>query len=310
MADTVPPQTDAPPPTRHAEFYFDVEGTDVFLVQNTLFRVHRPLLVMKSTVFENMFALPTATHKDGDDSLIDDVEGRTDAKPIHLPQVMERDFSFLLAGFIYARWLQPPQAVEDYIGALKLATMWEMHDARQAVIWQLEQYHSQAFKPIRKLEVARLYSVPSLAAPAFRIMARRRISDLSLEDISSIGIPTFIILSQISEEMQSERKLVARMAPPMCDPHTSCDDHARCAKEWEEAWWNQIAPIILHPNPMYELSFAWGAEQVVSILRLPRMTPGCKEAMLQMIRDGQGFKGEQNFIEKGVERMNKLLYSP
>ena len=43
--------------TRNSEFWFD-DGSVVLNVQSTLFRVHRSILSMHSTVFSDMFSIP------------------------------------------------------------------------------------------------------------------------------------------------------------------------------------------------------------------------------------------------------------
>ncbi|KAH9932047.1 uncharacterized protein BXZ73DRAFT_77568 [Epithele typhae] len=91
-----PPSAGAPTaaPERHPELYFDDEpGAVVFLVEQTLFRVHRYFLKRHSPVFAGMFASPAPPVPGAD---VDDEqrppgahgspEGASDARPIVLPR--------------------------------------------------------------------------------------------------------------------------------------------------------------------------------------------------------------------------------
>ncbi|EED79685.1 predicted protein [Postia placenta Mad-698-R] len=75
-------------PQRHESLYFD-DDTVVFLIETTLFKVHRYFLKRHSRVFADMFSLPPEKAQEGCD----------DDHPIHIPEVSRQDSERLLSLF-------------------------------------------------------------------------------------------------------------------------------------------------------------------------------------------------------------------
>ncbi|KAJ7761830.1 hypothetical protein B0H16DRAFT_1530686 [Mycena metata] len=80
-----------PTPDRDAEFYND-SGDCVILVENTLFKVHRFILIRHSPVFSTLFALPHGASA---------AEGLSDDLPISLSDDKAQDFRSLFK-YLYA----------------------------------------------------------------------------------------------------------------------------------------------------------------------------------------------------------------
>ncbi|KAF8814232.1 hypothetical protein BYT27DRAFT_7206287 [Phlegmacium glaucopus] len=89
-----PAKSDQPslqPIRRHDKFYIsDGKSTSIFLIEDTLYKVHRYFLVRESSVFQMMFDCPHPT--EGQD-------GESDDKPIHLPGVSCSEFEALIDFF-------------------------------------------------------------------------------------------------------------------------------------------------------------------------------------------------------------------
>ncbi|KAF9820055.1 hypothetical protein IEO21_01717 [Rhodonia placenta] len=75
-------------PQRHESLYFE-DDTVVFLIETTLFKVHRYFLKRHSRVFADMFSLSPNKAQEGCD----------DNHPIHIPEVSRQDFERLLSLF-------------------------------------------------------------------------------------------------------------------------------------------------------------------------------------------------------------------
>jgi len=111
-------------PARHKTFYFH---NVTFEVNDTLFRVPSAGLETRG-IFKTLFALPS-----------NDEEGRTDTKPIKLEALRTKDFESLLKVIFSFDLSTPILSDSEWIGVLRLSTMWEMTDLRGKSITNLRQ---------------------------------------------------------------------------------------------------------------------------------------------------------------------------
>ncbi|KAG8715673.1 hypothetical protein FRC09_016417 [Ceratobasidium sp. 395] len=81
---------------RDSEYYFE-DGSTVFLVENTLFKIQRSLLALQSEVFRDMFALPNQPNTPI--STCFNTEGMNDDNPIVIPGIRAIQFRHLLLYF-------------------------------------------------------------------------------------------------------------------------------------------------------------------------------------------------------------------
>ncbi|KAJ7069553.1 hypothetical protein C8F01DRAFT_1245750 [Mycena amicta] len=83
-------------PTRHAQYYIS-DGNTVLRVENTLFKVHRSMLVKDKSAFDNMFSLESFTHNTTDEfPMSGPQEGDSDENPITLHGDRADEFSALM----------------------------------------------------------------------------------------------------------------------------------------------------------------------------------------------------------------------
>ncbi|KZP10455.1 hypothetical protein FIBSPDRAFT_833449 [Athelia psychrophila] len=98
---------------RHPNLYLE-DGNIIFLVENTLYRVHRHFFVRQSPVFRDMLSVPSGSDKE---------EGLSDDAPIRLP-VESLDFERFLWLFYNETYEQEALAVE-WTSIIELAVMWQ-----------------------------------------------------------------------------------------------------------------------------------------------------------------------------------------
>jgi len=115
-------------PSRHDRFYFD-DGNTIFLVEETLFNVHRYFLKRDSPVFQDMFSM----HSD---------EGRTDDKPILLGGTKSVDFACLLA-CLYPSFIGEIDVLqaEEWAAVLDLAVKWQFDSVCKLAVKQMTWTH-------------------------------------------------------------------------------------------------------------------------------------------------------------------------
>ncbi|KAI0931580.1 hypothetical protein AcV5_004967 [Taiwanofungus camphoratus] len=179
---------------RHQSLYFDDE-TVVFLVENTLFKVHRYFFKRHSKMFATMFSLPPEVGKP--------VEGQSDENPICVPEVLSKDFERLLSLFY------PEKAgtgdlitVEEWTSILALATKWEFLGYRDLAIERL----SQLASPVDRILLARMYDVTPWLTPAYLELCKRD-EALTFEEGVRLGMKDVVLLSEIRQGIRGTNRV-------------------------------------------------------------------------------------------------------
>ncbi|TFY61353.1 hypothetical protein EVJ58_g4560 [Rhodofomes roseus] len=110
-------------PQRHERYYFD-DGNVIFLVEDTLYNVHRYFLKRDSPVFQTMFSQPSGTSG----------EGESDDNPITLEGIKSADFAnFLSCIYPLNLWQGDLTTYEEWSAALELAVRWEFNSVRDFI---------------------------------------------------------------------------------------------------------------------------------------------------------------------------------
>ncbi|KDR71365.1 hypothetical protein GALMADRAFT_254142 [Galerina marginata CBS 339.88] len=175
----------AVPPTRHPEFWL-YDGSIVFSVENTLFRVHQTILAKHSEVFADLFTVP---QPDGEDT----VDG---CHLVHL-QDSEKDFEDLLRAVYIPEYFDscsPDYDLEHILsftsGILRLSTKYMIRYLRQRCISLLlnklphtyagyeakstssnpDRYRSDTI--MRAIKLARENNVPEIIPYAYYCLSR------------------------------------------------------------------------------------------------------------------------------------------
>jgi hypothetical protein len=109
-------------------------------------------------------------------------------------------------------------------------------------------------QPTRRLELARLYSIPQWIAPAIRKIIPLLLANITDTEAAQMGFKVYTIIAQVKEVIEQERQALAAYPPSLLvAPSFSCSvrSHSRCKEAWSGFWWKKVARAILHPmNPL------------------------------------------------------------
>ncbi|KAF8548457.1 hypothetical protein OG21DRAFT_1449080 [Imleria badia] len=177
--------------SRHAYFYTD---TVTFRVEDSLFKVPRDPFELESTVFRDMFLLPTGDlHRE---------EGTSDDNPIYLEGIQKDEFEQLL-GVLFHRthgtsqrsW---PETNDQWTTVLRLATLWGFDAVRQAAIDPLKEKMS----PVDRVVLGQTYNLDfeSWSLPAMNEIVRRQ-NPISLEEGRHMGLDMALKLASVREQL-------------------------------------------------------------------------------------------------------------
>ncbi|KDQ55180.1 hypothetical protein JAAARDRAFT_343722 [Jaapia argillacea MUCL 33604] len=160
---------------RHPTYYFENEGNVVFLVEKTLFKVHRYFLQRDSQVFHDMFSCP---HEPGSEA-----EGLSDERPIHIPQIKSNDFEALL--WVYYHFLveRTESTAERWASTLRLSHMYQMTSIKELAIAQLKRFDA----PITFILIGRETETEELVQRGYVTVACRKLG-LEPEEAEQMGL--------------------------------------------------------------------------------------------------------------------------
>ncbi|KAL1727037.1 hypothetical protein EV714DRAFT_191291, partial [Schizophyllum commune] len=133
---------------RHGTLYINDEGTKIFKVESTLFRVHTYFLAKHSALLRDMLNVGKA----------DASEGSSDQRPIVLPNIRATEFELILEIFytpaigrqtsIFER-----ESLELCQALLQVLEFLQMKDIREAAVQTLR---NRELKPAEKLYLMRM----------------------------------------------------------------------------------------------------------------------------------------------------------
>ncbi|KAG1750998.1 hypothetical protein EDD22DRAFT_957812 [Suillus occidentalis] len=279
---------------RHSEFWFE-DGNIVFRASNTLFCVHRGVLVRHSPALEAILAIPSGYDTDG-----------TEQHPIVLHQISEVDFTYFLNWVYHISSVPPPPEEQLLVAILKVSHLWMISNSIKFAIGGLE---NLTLQPTRRLELARLYSIPQWIAPAIREIIPLSLANTTDTEAAQMGFKVYTIIAQAKEVIERERRALAAYPPSLLiAPSFSCSvrSHSRCKEAWSGFWWKKVARAILHPmNPLPLTQVL----QVIVEAPLPDgMNITCRQAMVDAMVDLNGLEVEERIIE-GVIRAVTSYFS-
>ncbi|EAU90790.2 hypothetical protein CC1G_09267 [Coprinopsis cinerea okayama7 len=152
-------------------------------VENRLYKIPRYRLVALSPVFADMFSLPQSHSEIVSPDGRGIVEGESEDRPIVLEGCRVVDFERLLA-LVYPRddWVygdSPPlTSLDEWVSALKLATLWQMEKIIGVAIAQLDEME---LSETTKIRLGRAYGVKRWISEGVEAIA-------SLKDVTAIPL--------------------------------------------------------------------------------------------------------------------------
>ncbi|KAJ7590542.1 hypothetical protein C8J56DRAFT_783010, partial [Mycena floridula] len=157
-----------------------------FSVDNKLFKVPRHRFEQESQIFRDMFKVPSGDNRP---------DGMSDEQPLHLTGISRAHFQSLLK-VLYPRQVQI-LSIEEWVGALHLATMWDMARIRKFVILSLNQ-----FKPLldaaSRAALGKQYNVEQWYFAGLVELVKRA-KHIELTEANILGIETVLKITELRE---------------------------------------------------------------------------------------------------------------
>ncbi|EIW80274.1 hypothetical protein CONPUDRAFT_82586 [Coniophora puteana RWD-64-598 SS2] len=166
---------------RHHQYF--LRGGDVrFIVENTLFQVHKFFFERESQFFAKMFSAPPDSAK---------------ADAYIIKKVKADDFAQLLWVFYNPRYSLYEATVDEWLVILDLAKSWGFQEIETLVIRELEE---QSMDPVDKIAMYDKYGVDRrYVVPAYAHLASRP-KYLSREEGNKLGLRVVIDVNHIRED--------------------------------------------------------------------------------------------------------------
>ncbi|KIM91607.1 hypothetical protein PILCRDRAFT_810890 [Piloderma croceum F 1598] len=175
------------PPQHDTQFYFE---SVTFLVEDMLFKVPKLYFERNSSIFRDMFALPTNNQS----------EGSNDENPIKLESIEKVEFQRLLTAMFpdLSRYTPKPVVMgrEEWISVLKLSTLWTFRELRREAVDELSQ---MTIDPVDKVMLARDYRVEAWLMEGYTELIKRP-GALSSSEKKSLGHETTVLLYEQREK--------------------------------------------------------------------------------------------------------------
>ncbi|KAJ7286922.1 hypothetical protein C8J57DRAFT_1282354 [Mycena rebaudengoi] len=173
----------------HARFFFP-DGTVIFLVETTLYRVHRYFFERDSAIFASMFTLPSAAGERP--------EGEVVENPIVLEGVNTLDFDRFLSVLYPINFLtRDVVSVDEWTSVLALATKWEFTSLRELAMQNL----SATTSAVERIAIGRRYDVPSWLVPAYTEVCERK-DPLTPAEGRLLGLDDVICIGQVRHSIR------------------------------------------------------------------------------------------------------------
>ncbi|KDQ56434.1 hypothetical protein JAAARDRAFT_132540, partial [Jaapia argillacea MUCL 33604] len=174
-------------PVKHDRFYF-ADGSIVFLVNNTLYKIHRYFLQRDSDVLSERINWDALT---GGGALSD---GSAEYHSLQLENINAIEFDRFLSTLYPFYVNRPFRRFDEWTSVLRLASMWNFALIRELAIEQ----PSEVASPVDKVVLGRQYTVTQWLVPAFVDLAKRD-TPLNLGEGRRLGMEDAILLGQIVE---------------------------------------------------------------------------------------------------------------
>ncbi|THH21541.1 hypothetical protein EW146_g57 [Bondarzewia mesenterica] len=197
-------EPDMSPALRHNKFYFD-DGNVTFLVEDTLYRVHRSLFTRHSKLFVDEF-FPDES-EDGADTL----QGNT--IPIALDECCTCVVLYEIITRTYRSFRKHDvEGVSGWATVLHLATRWGFDSIRELAITSLTPIAS----PIDKVVFGHRYQVENWLMPGYTNLCARKES-LTMDESRRLGLANVVMIANARQEIQRMSFMATANVCPWCN---------------------------------------------------------------------------------------------
>ncbi|KAG2068148.1 hypothetical protein BDR04DRAFT_1103817 [Suillus decipiens] len=188
-------------PVHHHSEYYLKDGNITFLVEDTLFRVHRHFFECESQFFVKEFAKAP-------------LEGTSDSSAFRLDKVTTADFAKFLWIWYSPSYRRESKPKDYWLVILDLSTTWQFPEMKKLAVDQLQ---SLDMEPVEKITTYDKYQIDkSLLLPAYKLLCKRA-GRMSVEEGEQLKLHTVLGIQEARE------RAIRSAAESGCRSPTSAD---------------------------------------------------------------------------------------
>lgn len=188
-------------PVHHHPEYYLKDGNITFLVEDTLFRVHRHFFECESQFFVKEFAKAP-------------LEGTSDSSAFRLDKVTTADFAKFLWIWYSPSYRRESKPKDYWLVILDLSTTWQFPEMKKLAVDQLQ---SLDMEPVEKITTYDKYQIDkSLLLPAYKLLCKRA-GRMSIEEGEQLKLHTVLGIQEARE------RAIRSAAEGGCRSPTSAD---------------------------------------------------------------------------------------
>ncbi|KAI1791267.1 hypothetical protein LXA43DRAFT_1141435 [Ganoderma leucocontextum] len=289
-------------PERSDKYYFE-DGTRIFLVENTLYKLHLGLLCARFDVFNAMFA-PAGTIPTLQIGLKG--EGTSDNAPIvveHPWAARKEEFDYLMEHTYIGEAENP--SLDNLLAVKKLSAQWGSAAGQNWALGHLRKMEKKIPVCLR-LRIGRAYEMEDWIELCFRELAKKPLTRLKPQDVEWLGLSVYVFLARVREQYHALRRNIG-MSPPSFDQDSACRTHGACLKGWHYAWFMEIAKGILHPESTFEMAF-WEMEDRIKEMDLTGlMGKACAAKAKAKAVDSAGVRSENTLLNQAITHLTQKV---
>ncbi|KAJ3538684.1 hypothetical protein NMY22_g5068 [Coprinellus aureogranulatus] len=174
---------------RHPRFFFQ-DGNVIFLVEETLFKIHRFFFQRDSAIFSSMFSLPIPKNERP--------EGEAEDKPIILHGIKSVDFERFMSILYPINFIDCDlTTVDEWTSVLTISSIWEFKSLRELAIDRL----SRITLPIDRIVLGNRFDLAQWLVPAYFELCTRT-EPLSLDEGEKLGMRDVIRIGQVRHQLR------------------------------------------------------------------------------------------------------------
>jgi len=277
------------------------------LVENTLYRIHKSYLTLKSEFFAEMF-LPPSEPDDADECEEEQgdtpKEGESDDYPIRILLEVTKDWDVLMCWYYRPSHQAYNTLLLDEAFLLPLLVMANKYIIPDAILEAKACLLAlPSFGPPSMLCVGRICDQLDWIRLATTALSTDNIQKLGYDDIRSIGLATYKLLVDAKAAIDLHRRYLAYAVPDVIH-HAACKfGVSRCARGFSVGVWTAVARSLLHPESPMTLKEA--LENLENV-EASKMDVRCLDLTVAQLQRGSAFVKEDVLRQSCVEEMRRV----